>query len=161
MAMRHLLDHSLIVNGRIRLAPVRILAVVAAFTRRSLDSALSPSVEGDTLLQFRNLRAGMLLDMRRATSLAQKLPRIDPQAITNRYVDILVAIGTYSLTRESMKNGSGVATNICRRQYCIEWRAFAIFAKYGPVEMALGTAVRLADLVHKTTRVCSDPNGTS
>ncbi len=81
MAM-HLLDHSLIVNGRIRLAPVRIWAVVAAFTRRSLDPAFSPIMEGDTLLPLRNLRTGMLLDMRRATSLVQKLPRIDPQAIT-------------------------------------------------------------------------------
>ena len=27
--------------------------------------------------------------------------------------------------------------------------------------MALGSAVMLADLVHQTARVCSDPNGTS
>jgi hypothetical protein len=68
-------DHLLIVSGCIHRAPVRRLAAVATFTRRSLE--FNPTTKGATLQQLRNLRTGMLLYVIRGTRLVQKLPPVD------------------------------------------------------------------------------------
>jgi len=101
-------------SGCIRLAPVRILAAAATFTRSSLE--FNPIMEGATPQQLHNLRTGMLLYIMRGTIIVQKLPPIDLRAVLILYVDILVALALHSLTGESMNVGSGVVTNICRLQ---------------------------------------------
>lgn len=80
-----------------------MLEAAAPFTRM---------VEEATLL--RNLRMGALLDTIGSTVLGPKAPGALLQALTDLYVDFLVAIIQRSLTGESMKLGSGVATNICK-----------------------------------------------
>jgi hypothetical protein len=72
-------DHLLMASGCIRLAPVRILAAAATFTRSSLE--FNPIMEGATPQQLHNLRTGMLLYIMRGTILVQKLPPIDLRAV--------------------------------------------------------------------------------
>ena len=79
-------DHLLIVSSCqcIPRVPVRILVVAATITRRSLE--FNPIMEAATLQHLRDLRTGMLLNMR-GKNLVQKLPPTDLRTmlVTNAF----------------------------------------------------------------------------